>query len=72
MKKIILLIIVCCATAIATAQQTERFTFATSVGTGIDMNEPATTPFTWQALGYYAINKRLSVSGQDYLSMRKL
>ena len=61
MKKIILLIIVCCATAIATAQQTERFTFATSVGTGIDMNEPATTPFAWQALGYYAINKRLSV-----------
>ncbi len=35
MKKIILLIIVCCATAIATAQQTERFTFATSVGTGM-------------------------------------
>ena len=34
MKKIILLIIVCCATAIATAQQTERFTFATSVGAG--------------------------------------
>ena len=61
MKKIILLIIVCCATAIATAQQTERFTFATSVGTGIDMNEPATTPFAWLALGYYAINKRLSV-----------
>mgnify|MGYP003156619751 CR=1 FL=1 len=59
MKKIILLIIVCCATAIATAQQTERFTFATSVGTGIDMNELSTN-------GYR------SVSGQDYLFMRKL
>ena len=45
MKKIILLIIANCIVAIATAQQTERFTFATSVGTGIDMNEPATTPF---------------------------
>lgn len=61
MKKIILLIIVCCAATIATAQQTERFSLATSVGTGIDMNEPSTTPFTWQVLGYYAINKRLSV-----------
>ena len=72
MKKIILLIIVCCATAIATAQQTERFTFATSVGTGIDMNEPATTPFTWQALGYYAINKRLSVGIGTGLSIYEL
>lgn len=61
MKKIILLIIVSCTVVMATAQQTERFTFATSVGTGIDMNEPSATPFTWQALGYYAINKRFSV-----------
>ena len=72
MKKIILLIIVCCATAIATAQQTERFTLATSVGTGIDMNEPATTPFTWQALGYYAINKRLSVGIGTGLSIYEI
>ena len=61
MKKIILHIIVSCTVVMATAQQTERFTFATSVGTGIDMNEPSATPFTWQALGYYAINKRFSV-----------
>ena len=47
MKKIILLIIVCCATAIATAQQTERFTLATSVGTGIDMNEPVYVASSW-------------------------
>ena len=49
MKKFILLIIVSCTVAMATAQQTDRFTLATSVGTGIDMNEPS------------AINKRLSV-----------
>ena len=67
MKKIILLIIVCCATAIATAQQTERFTFATSVGTGIDMNEKATTPFIMLSTNGYR-----TVSGQDYLFMRKL
>lgn len=61
MKKIILLIIASCTVAMATAQKREYFTFATSVGTGIDMSEPATTPFTWQVLGYYAINKRFSV-----------
>lgn len=60
MKKIILLIIVCCTVAIVSAQQTKRLTFATSVGTGIDMSKPATTPFSWQILGYYAISKRLS------------
>lgn len=60
MKKIILLIMVCCTIAMVSAQQTERLTFATSVGTGIDMSEPATTTFSWQILGYYAISKRLS------------
>lgn len=61
MKKIILLIIASCTVAMATAQKREHFTFATSIGTGIDMSEPAATPFTWQVLGYYAINKRFSV-----------
>lgn len=61
MKKIILLIIASCTVAMATAQKREHFTFATSVGTGIDMSEPAATPFTWQVLGYYAINKRFSI-----------
>ncbi len=61
MKKIILLMVTSCIVAMATAQQTERFTFATSVGTGLDMNEPASTPFTWQVLGHYAINKRFTV-----------
>lgn len=61
MKKIILLIIASCTVAMATAQKREHFTFAISVGTGIDMSEPAATPFTWQVLGYYAINKRFSV-----------
>ena len=71
MKKIILLIIVCCATAIATAQQTERFTFATSVGTGIDMNEPLRLRGKLLAI-MLSTNGYRSVSGQDYLFMRKL
>lgn len=60
MKKIILLIIASCTVAMATAQKREHFTFATSVGTGIDMSEPAATPFTWQILSYYAINQWFS------------
>ena len=72
MKKIILLIIVCCATAIATAQQTERFTFATSVGTGIDMNEQPLRLRGKLLAIMLSTNGYRSVSGQDYLFMRKL
>ena len=46
MKKIILLIIASCTVAMATAQNKEHFTFATSIGTGIDMSEPAAPPFS--------------------------
>lgn len=60
MKKIILLIIVCCTAATATAQQTGRISFATNVGTGIDMSEPAKTPFSWHVLAHYAVSKRFS------------
>lgn len=52
-----------------TAQKKEHFTFATSVGTGIDMSEPAATPFSLQVLGYYAINKRFSVGVGTGLSI---
>lgn len=61
MKKIILLIIASWIVTMATAQKREHFTFATSLGTGVDMSEPAATPFSWQVLGYYTINKRFSV-----------
>ena len=71
MKKIILLIIASCTVAMATAQNKEHFTFATSIGTGIDMSEPAAPPFSLQVLGYYAINKRFSVGVGTGLSIHE-
>lgn len=53
----------------ATAQKREHFTFATSIGTGINMSEPAATPFAWHVLGYYDINKRFSVGIATGLSI---
>ena len=61
MKKMILLFLLCCMTPIVKAQQTDRITFVTTIGTGISMTTPGTSPFTWQFLGYYAISKRFSV-----------
>lgn len=70
MKKTILLIIVSCTILTVKAQQrTDRIAFATSIGTGITMNEPASTPFTWQILGYYTINKRLFVGAGTGVSI---
>jgi len=60
MKKIILITVAVFALSNAKAQIAERLTFATNIGTGIAMNAPASTPFTWQVLGYYNFNKRFS------------
>lgn len=61
MKKIIILFFAA-STAItgAKAQRSERLSFATTIGTGIAINAPASTPFTWQMAGYYNFNSRLS------------
>lgn len=70
MKKVIFLIIAyCCTSFMVKAQQTDRFTLATSIGTGFAMSEPATMPLTWQVLGNYSINKRFSIGVGTGLSI---
>lgn len=70
MKKITLLIIVCSFTSfMVKAQRTERFTFATSIGTGCVISEPRTTPFMGQVLGYYNINRQFSIGTGTGLSI---
>lgn len=59
MKKIILLALILAGTG-AQAQKTNRLTYGTAIGTGMDMGKPASTPFTWQVTGSYNFNKRLS------------
>lgn len=58
MKKIIIIFIIVFTATKAEAQFTERLYFATTVGAGIAISEPAYTPFTWQFLGHYAISKQ--------------
>lgn len=45
----------------AQTDKKERISFATTVGTGISMNVPSSTPVMWQALGYYNLTRRWSV-----------
>lgn len=61
MKKIFLtLIVLFTVFAGVKAQDNDRFSFATTIGTGIPMSTPASTPFELQVLGYYNFNHRFS------------
>lgn len=43
----------------ADAEKRPRFSVLTTVGTGIALTEPASTPFVWQVAGYCRIGSRL-------------
>ena len=71
MKKIIFLIMALCTIAGVKAQLVERLSFATTVGTGIAMSSPSSTPFTWQIVGHYHFNRRLSAGVGTGLSFHE-
>lgn len=61
MKKLVFLIVMVVIAIGIKAQQTQPFTFTTNIGTGIAMNAPILTPFTWQVLGHYNVHERISI-----------
>lgn len=64
MKKLIFLL-AAAFVALSASAQTERtvprFSFSTSLGTGIAMSEPSSTPFLWRITGYYNVSRRFAV-----------
>lgn len=48
-------------TAKAQNRNENKFSFVTTIGTGISMNTPSSTPFTWQVVGYYNLTTKWSV-----------
>ena len=68
MKKIILILLSVLIASAMKGQISNRFTYITTIGTGIPMNEPSSTPFTWQVSGP---NASLPELEQDYLFMKK-
>lgn len=40
------------------AQSGKRFSYTTTLGMGISLSVPASTPVEWQVLGHYRVNKR--------------
>lgn len=45
-----------------------KISFATTIGTGLDISKPSSTPFIWQVLGYYKLTERWSVGAGTGLS----
>ena len=43
--------------------------FATTIGTGVDISKPSSTPFTWQVSGYYKLSGKWSVGAGTGLSI---
>lgn len=60
MRKILFTLIFVITSVTLNAQLPERIHLSTSIGTGISMSAPASTPFTWQVQGHYEINNRFS------------
>lgn len=64
MKKILFMAFACLAIFTAHAQTDNKeckISFATTIGTGLSISTPSSTPITWQALGYYNLTERWSV-----------
>lgn len=70
MKRFIFIILLCIAVGNAKAQTNgeNKFSYATTAGTGISMSTPSSTPFTWQVLGYYNLTERWSIGAGTGLS----
>jgi len=51
--------------------QTEvnRFSYSTTIGTGIAMSTPSKTPFSWQVIGYYNLTPRWSIGAGTGISV---
>ena len=60
MKKTILIFISILLVSTAHGQISDSITYITTLGSGITINEPSTTPFTWQIAGHYKVTERFS------------
>lgn len=70
MKRFIFIILLCIAVSSVKAQTNgeSKISFATTIGTGLSMSTPSSTPFTWQVLGYYKLTDRWSAGAGTGLS----
>lgn len=70
MKRILFISIFVLAVILTYGQSdTHRFSYSTTIGTGMAMSTPSKTPFSWQVLGYYNLTPRWSVGAGSGISV---
>lgn len=70
MKRFILItLLFAVLTGIHGQAQEKRIAYSTSIGTGIAMNEPACTPFTWQVSAHYHLDRRFAIGAGTGVSV---
>lgn len=71
MKKLLFIIALLFATSFNANGQTDnsRFSYTTYFGTGIPMSKPSHTPFSWQVMSHYHINRRFAIGAGSGLSV---
>lgn len=70
MKRILLIpIFVLIVTLTYGQTEFRRFSYSTTIGTGLAMSTPSKTPFSWQVSGYYNITPRWAVGAGTGVSV---
>lgn len=70
MKRILLVSIFVFIVTLTYGQtESPRFSYSTTIGTGLAMSTPSKTPFSWQVLGYYNITPRWAVGAGTGISI---
>jgi len=64
-----LVLLSCINMYVAGQTNSKHFSYTTYIGTGLSMNQPSCTPFTWQIIGHYHINQRFTVGAGSGLSI---
>lgn len=69
MKKTLIILLITLFAMPAAAKTGDRFTYSTTIGTGIAVSQPSRMPFTWQLMCHYNFNKIFSVGAGSGLSV---
>lgn len=68
-RSILIILLFALLTGIHGQAQEKRFAYSTYIGTGIAMNEPSCTPFTWQVSAHYNLNPHFAIGAGTGVSV---
>jgi len=58
---IVFLLLTVCPAKAQSATRKYKFSYTTTIGSGLAFSTPSSTPFTWQVLGYYSLTDKWAI-----------